>query len=359
MWNQSTYQPVQFGKDCVQLIEAKSGILGWLEKLRRILIIAAASTRPDAVVCGIDEPSLILAGLLGIIKEVRVFVLVEDPPFTGRYERFTGFVAKLEKRLRTRLLRHLLESCTGIFCFIEKDALKEFALHKTQIYQMMNGTSSLARHFARNRPERFKNDGEYIVGLVGALTPEQGLDILLRIVAEVRRHIPHLRLRLIGPLDPGYEKDFYAALKQLGLDLVTEVTGWIPYTKMLEHLRGCTVGVYCNPATDWFRIAHPLKVCEYLALGKATIAWDYPGVRRLLDGGRLGILVQPGNLQAFAEALVLMGDPERRRPIEKEINRAVQSHWTSEYWYRYVLNVIANPAQSEINQSYVGRQTNV
>jgi glycosyltransferase involved in cell wall biosynthesis len=323
-----------------------------LEKLWKILKMVAASTRLDAVVCGIDESSLILGVLFGILRKVRVFVLVEDPPFTGRYERFTGVVAKVEKRLRTRLLHHLLENCTGIFCFIEKDVLREFSLHKTQIFQMMNGASSLARDFAESLPIPLKTNGEYIVGLVGTLTPDQGLDTLLRIIAEVHHHIPHLRLRLIGPLNPGYKTDFHANLIRLELDSATEVTGWLPYTKMLEHLRGCTVGVYCNPPTDWFRIVHPLKVCEYLALGKATIAWDYPGVRRLLDGGRLGILVPPGNLSAFAEAVVSMGDPDHRCPIEKEISKAVQDHWASEYWYRYVLSVISVPAQREIDQSF-------
>jgi glycosyltransferase involved in cell wall biosynthesis len=322
-----------------------------LEKLWKILKMAAASTRLDAVVCGIDESSLILGVLLKTLRKVRVFAFVEDPPFTGRYERSAGRVAKLERRLRTRLLHHLLESCAGIFCFIEKDVLKEFPLHKAQIYQMMNGASSLARDFAENLPRPMKTNGEYIVGLVGTLTPDQGLDTLLRIIADVRSRIAHLRLRLIGPIDPGYKKDFQTTLKRLELDLATEVTGWLPYTKMLEHLRGCTVGVYCNPPTDWFRIAQPLKVCEYLALEKATIAWDYPGVRRLLDGGRLGILVPPGNLSAFTEALVSMCNPDHRRPIEKEIRRSVQDHWTSEYWYHHVLSVIATPAQREMNQS--------
>jgi glycosyltransferase involved in cell wall biosynthesis len=326
--------------------------MGWLKKFREILKMAIASTPPDVVVCGIDEPSLILGVLLGILRKTRVFVLVEDPPFTDRYERFAGFVANVERRLRTRLLHHLLEGCTGIFCFIEKDVLKEFALHKAQIYQMMNGASSLARDFAENKPKPLKTNGEYIIGLVGALTSEQGLDTLLRIIEEARHHIPHLRLRLIGPLDPSYKKDFEETLKQFELNLSTEVTGWLPYTRMLDHLQGCTVGVYCNPPTDWFRIAQPLKVCEYLALGKPTIAWDYPGVRRLLDGGRLGILVPPGNFSAFSEALISMGNPEYRLPIEKEISRAVRNHWTSKYWYQHVLSVIANPTQNEVGQSF-------
>jgi glycosyltransferase involved in cell wall biosynthesis len=40
-----------------------------------------------------------------------------------------------------------------------------------------------------------------------------------------------------------------------------------------------------------------------MALGKAVVSWDYPGVRRLLDNGRAGILVQPGNLDLMAESI--------------------------------------------------------
>ncbi len=351
LWNRPAYKAVPFIENCDQFLEVRPGTMGCLKKFWEILKMAGTSTRPEVVVCGIDEPSLILGVLMGTLKKIPIFALVEDPPFTGRYERFTGFLAEVERRLRTRLLHQLLERCAGIFCFIEKDVLKEFTLRKAQIYQMMNGASALARDFAENRPEPLKTNRDYIVGLVGALTPEQGLDILLRIIGEVRRHIPHLRLHLMGPMDPGYKKDFEATLKRLELDLSTEVTGWLPYTKMLTHLQECHVGVYCNPPTGWFQIAQPLKVCEYLALRKPTVAWDYPGVRRLLDGGRLGVLVPPGDLSAFANALISMENSEYRRSIEKEISRAVQEHWASEYWYRHVLSVIATPLR-DVNPSF-------
>jgi glycosyltransferase involved in cell wall biosynthesis len=81
----------------------------------------------------------------------------------------------------------------------------------------------------------------------------------------------------------------------LGLDSGVETTGWLPYERMLDKLQECDICVYCNPPTEWSKAAQPLKVCEYLALRKPTIAWDYPGTRRLLRNGRLGVLIPPGN----------------------------------------------------------------
>jgi glycosyltransferase involved in cell wall biosynthesis len=102
-------------------------------------------------------------------------------------------------------------------------------------------------------------------------------------------------------------------------------------------LQECDICVHCNPPTEWFRAAQPLKVCEYLALRKPTVAWDYPGARHLLDNGRLGILVPSGNKSAFTDALIHLVNPFERCTIEHEINVAIQGEWSSGYWYEEVL----------------------
>ena len=115
---------------------------------------------------------------------------------------------------------------------------------------------------------------------------------------------------------------------------------------MLEKLQECHIGVYCSQLNEWVRVAQPLKVCEYLALKKPIVAWDYPGVRRLLDGGRLGILIPPGDRLAFEGALVRMADPWMRRPIEEEIQSALKMQWSSDYWHGKVLEVFENLPRS-------------
>jgi hypothetical protein len=62
----------------------------------------------------------------------------------------------------------------------------------------------------------------------------------------------------------------------------------------------------------------------------------------MLDHGRYGILVSPGNRPAFANALVSLVDPTARRLIKKEIHVAIQGHWSSDYWYSQVLNILSS-----------------
>jgi glycosyltransferase involved in cell wall biosynthesis len=285
----------------------------------------------------VDEHSLSLGVWMGRKAKIPVFCLVTDPPFTDRYRNYQGFIRKIEKTLRTVILSKLLNCCSGIFCFIEKEILREFNVREDRIYQMMNGTAPLALEWARGQARIDQHPQEYVIGLVG-FTPPQGLNMILKCFAEVRRRIQNSKMLLIGPMDANYEPEYRKQLQRLKLNSAVRVTGWLPYLKALECLQDCSVGVYCNPSTDWFRAAQPLKVCEYLALGKPTVAWDYPGVRRLLDGGRLGILVPYGDMTAFADALVCLADTGRRAPIEYEIRQAIRGRWASDYWYGQLLD---------------------
>ena len=294
--------------------------------------MATATPRPNFILCGVDEHSLSLGVWMGRKIKIPVFCLVADPPFTERYSNHQSFIREIEKALRTIIINKLLNCCAGIFCFIEKNILKEFNVREDRIYQMMNGTAALGLEWAGEQSRVDGNPQEYVIGLIG-FTPPQGLNMILECFAKVRGRIKNSKMLLIGPMDENYKPEYRKQLQRLELKSAVMVTGWLPYLKALECLQDCSVGVYCNPPTDWFRAAQPLKVCEYLALGKPTVAWDYPGIRRLLDDGRLGILVPSGNKTAFADALVCLADPVRRALIEYEIRQAIKGRWASDYWY--------------------------
>jgi glycosyltransferase involved in cell wall biosynthesis len=299
--------------------------------------------KPDAILCGVDEVSLGFALLASRIIGGRVFAVIEDPPFTTRYERIKGIRGSIEKSLRTRFLRNLLDRCAGLFCFIEKEVLEGYGLRKVPLYQMMNAASSVAVDWMKKNGPGKNSPETYTVGLVGALTPAQGIESLLEIVSLAKQQNGNVRLRLIGPMEPGYSETFQRRIKELKLDSCTEVTGWLPYPKMLDQLQECSVGVYCTPSTAWYRAAHPLKICEYLALAKPMVAWDYPGIRRMMADGRFGFLIPPGDNLAFAQALVYLKNPEIRNSISEEIRLAVKKDWNNQHWYGKVLQIMKNP----------------
>ena len=341
LWGKAD-KPVPFHKNCEKLVESNPSWWGIPGSLITVLKLVRRSDQFDTVVCGVDEYSLSAGLLAGVVASIPVFCVIEDPPFTDRYCLPISWRRKQEKRIRQFILKLLLQHCSGIFCFIEKDVLNEFNLLNVPVYQLMNGVSPQALDWVRGHPAEGKESSDCIVGYVGAINKKQGIDDLLEIFAEARQKVAILRLRLIGPLEDDYAQYYQGRLRDLRLDSNVEITGWLPYEKMLEKLQECDIYVHCNPPTEWFRAAQPLKVCEYLALGKPTIAWDYPGTRRLLNRGRLGVLVPAGNKSVFTGALVSLTDPSLRRPIENEIHGAIQDQWSSDYWYGRVLDILTN-----------------
>ena len=339
MWGRST-KPLAFSYDCQKLIETDPGWWGICGAFLRTIKLLGTSNRFDIAVSGVDEYSLCLGMLVGKTAQVPVYCVVEDPPFSDRYAPPISWRYTLEKRVRQFIIRTLLRYCSGIFCFIEKDILDKFRLSGVPIYQLMNGVSPEALNWAGCHPAKDKLDSECNIGYVGAISKRQGIDDLLEIFAEALRKVSHLKLRLIGPLESDYAKSYQRRLYDLGLNSSVRVTGWLPYDQMLEQLQECDISVCCNPPTEWFRSAQSLKVCEYLALCKPTIAWNYPGVSRLLDGGRLGIMVPAGNKSAFADALVSLTDPTLRSSFKKEIHEAIQGQWSSDYWYSQVFDIL-------------------
>jgi glycosyltransferase involved in cell wall biosynthesis len=339
LWGR-TRRPVPFENHCEKIINTNSEWWAIPRSVFAVRQFLRGNKGVDAVVCGIDEYSLCVGWVAGKLANAPVFCVVEDPPFTDRYAPPVGWIHQEEKRFRKILVSKFLGCCSGIFCFIEKEVLREFKLGVTPLYQFMNGVSSSALEWVQSGQSPPAQFSDFRIGYVGALNRRQGIDDLLEIFAQARKKISRLQLRLIGPLEKEYARDYYEKIEDLKLDGNVEVTGWLPYERMLKMLQECHIGVYCNQPNEWIRAAQPLKVCEYLALCIPTVAWDYPGVRRLLDGGRLGILIPQGQYSAFVNAIVQLANAYERDSYKAQIGLALETYWSSDYWYEEALRRI-------------------
>ncbi|WP_227488084.1 glycosyltransferase family 4 protein [Brachybacterium subflavum] len=159
------------------------------------------------------------------------------------------------------------------------------------------------------------------VGFLGTLKPWHGVDVLVEAVA---RAAPRPRLLVVGegPLRARLEE----RSAQLGVDL--ELTGAVAPDEVAAQLH--RMDVACAPYPD--SVDHyfsPLKVLEYLAAGLPVVASSIGQIPALLDHGRLGELVAPGDPDALAAALTaLAADPERRRALGEAARRAAVAEHT-------------------------------
>jgi glycosyltransferase involved in cell wall biosynthesis len=100
-----------------------------------------------------------------------------------------------------------------------------------------------------------------------------------------------------------------------------EFRGWLGADAVLDAMREATVLVHAPTAPD----AMPTVLKEAMAVGTPVIGSHLAGIPEILDDGRAGILVPPGDAVALATAIErLLADPERRRELAEAGRRRVE-----------------------------------
>ncbi len=255
----------------------------------------------------------------GIILKSLGFKWVADiwdhPEQTRR-----GIAGRIAQRLGAFVSRRGLRHADLVVCGIMPEALEGYKIDQRKMLTVTNGTDlSLAR------PAVTKRDGSsrFTVFYVGPLHENRDIETLMEAIVAVQERVPDLRVVLVGRVF----RDAVAAVNhrvlQHGLQRAVEVLGPMDHQRVLELIAEADVCV-C-PLSDAVarRYAYPIKLFEYLAMGKSVVATRTPGVSRVVTNEVNGLLVDPGSASQMAEAILRVHDDSGLR--EKLESNARQS----------------------------------
>lgn len=176
---------------------------------------------------------------------------------------------------------------------------------------------------------RYERDGRppCKVLAVGRLERLKGFDNLLRAAQRLRRKGLGVEVELIGGGDE--EGRLKRLARDLGIAPHVQFRGWLPPDEVLHEMRRATLVVHPPVALD----AMPTVLKEAMAVGTPVVAADLAGIPEILDHGRGGVLVPPGDVAALGDAIerLLLDDGLRRRYAEAA-RRHVERHfdlWTN------------------------------
>lgn len=142
-------------------------------------------------------------------------------------------------------------------------------------------------------------DGPTKICYLKVLSPKYGPDILLKAIAVVRDEIRDVRLTIAG--EGLLREKLDQMVVDLGLQKHVSFVGFVPNNEIYGFIRDHHFMVM--PSTldsESFGVA----VIEAGACGRAVIASDVGGVPEVIDDGRTGILVPPGDVAKLAGAIV-------------------------------------------------------
>jgi glycosyltransferase involved in cell wall biosynthesis len=192
----------------------------------------------------------------------------------------------------------------------------------------------------RFRPRETRPRRPFTVGFVGSLTAAKGVDLL---VAALCRMAEDTRLLIVG--DGPELQPLRRAAEPLDARVV--FTGALPVAAVPAALAqmDVTVAPYRPTAAE----ATPTRVLEYMAAGTAVVASAVRPLPSLIEDGRTGLLVPPGDVDALVEALERLRDePAVRRALGAEARRSVCEHHTMEQMVQALFAIAGVGAQRVI-----------
>ena len=227
------------------------------------------------------------------------WVLETSGPFfhEAKVERERLVLQALARRMELRAYLR----CDVLVCVSEplREILVELGVPAERTYVLPNGVD----------PDRFALNGhippetdDLTVGYVGSLLGWQGVETLVDAVGVARGRGVPVRAIIVGDGTnrPGLE----ARAHRAGVAAHVGFAGRQPPDAVPGLIAGFDLGFSGHLPLLAGRMYHsPLKLYEYLAMGKPLVAADHPEARGLVEGAGAGFLFPPGDVEALAEVL--------------------------------------------------------
>ena len=210
--------------------------------------------------------------------------------------------------------------------------------HPNKVRVLANGSSN-GIDFERfsqppTDPERRKlrrelrlSDGP-VIGFVGRLNPDKGLDDLWVAFSSILQSIPSAILLIVGGPDGGTAHG--DTLRALFQSPAVRITGFTDRPETYYHL----MTILLFPS---YREGLPNAPLEAAAAGVPTVAYDVTGTKDAVVHEETGILCQRGDTAALSHSVIrLIADPTLRARLANAAAQNVQRRFSpSQVWGAY------------------------
>ena len=146
---------------------------------------------------------------------------------------------------------------------------------------------------------------------VGRLVEKKGARVLIEALERLRDSGGQFLCRIVG--EGPQTEDMRQHVEKASLDDCVELLGSQPQERVKALFDEADVFVLpCVVAADGDRDGIPVALMEAMALGVPVVSTTVSGIPELIQSERDGILTEPGDAQALADALgTLIDDPQR------------------------------------------------
>ena len=198
-------------------------------------------------------------------------------------------------------------------------ALTRGGMDPDKVFVVRSGPS-LERMKIQKSDERLKQGREFLVGYVGVMGKQEGIDLLLQSVAHLVKQRQDVHFALVG--GGTSLEEMKALARELGVADYVTFTGRAPDAELLAVLNTADVCVNPDVANEMNDISTMNKIMEYMALGKPIVQFDLTEGRYSAQDASL--YAKRNDPADFACKIIeLVDDPARRERMGEYGRRRV------------------------------------
>jgi len=232
------------------------------------------------------------------------------------------------RRLARKIEKRVLMSVGAIVVVSNflRDYLLNLGIPASKIQVIPNGVDpnrfnpSINGEFIRKKC-RIKD--KIVIGFVGGFNKWHGADSLILAASYIIKKIKNIHFLLVGdgPMRGSSEK----FVRDSGMSEYVTFTGSVLYEDIPQYI--AAMDITSMPSSNSW--GSPIKIFEYMAMEKPIIAPRVGPVEEIIDDGKEGLLIDPGNKDQLRDAILyLCENEELKNQIANNARQKVLKNYT-------------------------------
>ncbi|AGA80003.1 glycosyltransferase [Echinicola vietnamensis] len=194
------------------------------------------------------------------------------------------------------------QSCDYLICVTDElkaMVLDHFDIDPAKILVVPNGVDT--DRFDPERVTPIREHDEFTIGFVGSVIAWCGVDVLIRAVDILKDEIP-LKVTVVG--DGLKKQDWETDCANAGLSDTIKFVGRKAWDQIPGYIGGFDVCYSGQVATKSGKMYHsPLKIYEYLSMGKPVLAAKFQDASNMIHDGVNGFCFKSGDVDDLVEKI--------------------------------------------------------
>lgn len=242
------------------------------------------------------------------------------------------YIAKFGKKdlfYRAMLWFEKLTFKTADYSIATNESYKKIAIERGSMpadkVQVVRSGPSLERIKIQPPQEQYKKGRNFLVGYVGVIGVQEGLDLLLESVKYLVSKRNDVQFAIVG--GGTSLEDIKQMAKEMGVEEYVDFYGRVSDQMLLDVLNSCDVCVNPDKPTEMNNLSTMNKIMEYMAMKKPIVQFDLKEGRA--SAQKASLYAKNNDTDDFAEKIMWLLDHEE------------ESAEMAEYGYKRVLNKLS------------------